>query len=265
MQIQEFKELVWSFARDNTRVMPWRSRPEAYEVLVSEIMLQQTQVGRVIPKFKSFISCFPDIKILAQAPLSEVLVAWSGLGYNRRAKFLHAAAIKIMTEFDGNIPVTKNELVMLPGVGENTAGAILAYAFNQPAVFVETNIRSVYFQHFFSSQAQVSDKELRAKVELTLDREHPRQWYWALMDYGAYLKKNGAAGLSRSSHYKKQTPLKGSTREMRGRIIKSLAEQPLSEHELQKEVSADERFEPAIQALVSEQLIVMHGSTYALA
>ncbi len=265
MQTQEFRELVWNFARDNTRVMPWRDCPEPYYVLVSEIMLQQTQVERVIPKFKAFINHFPDIQTLALAPLSEVLVAWSGLGYNRRAKFLHQSAIKISHDFAGVMPQTKEQLITLPGVGQNTAGAILAYAFNQPAIFIETNIRSVYFQHFFANQAQVSDKELYTKVEQTLDREHPREWYWALMDYGTYLKKNGAASLSRSSHYKKQNPLKGSQREMRGRIIKSLAKQSLDEHELQKIVSADERFELAIQALMSEQLIVKRGSLYALA
>ena len=245
--------------------MPWRTKHEPYDVLVSEIMLQQTQVERVAPKFEAFMKRFPAIEALAQAPLSEVLMAWSGLGYNRRAKFLREAAIKIRDECGGAFPQTKEELIRLPGVGPNTAGAILVYAFNRPAVFVETNIRSVFFEHFFAGHSQVSDKQLYEKIALACDREHPRQWYWALMDYGSFLKRNGAGRLAQNSHYRKQSPLAGSVREMRGRIIKSLQEKGLAEKELQAEVSADERFEPALQALLAEQLIKKDKSGYSLA
>jgi A/G-specific adenine glycosylase len=255
MEIQEFRDVIWQFGRTHRRQMPWRTRPEPYFVLVSEIMLQQTQVERVIPKFELFISRYPSFKSLAHAPLSDVLTLWSGLGYNRRAKFLLEAAQKVVTDYKGVLPQTKAELMTLPGVGENTAGAILAYAFNFPSIFVETNIRSVFFQHFFVAQDQVSDKELYEKVAQTLDHEHPREWYWALMDYGTYLKKNGAARLHQSRHYKKQSPLKGSPREMRGRIIKTLSQQSLSEADLKRTVAADERFSPALQALLRERLI----------
>lgn len=255
MKIQEFKEIVWGFARQNTRIMPWRENYSPYYVLVSEVMLQQTQVSRVIPKFEQFINLFPDVQSLARAPLSDVLVAWSGLGYNRRAKFLWQAAAVITSTYNGVFPRTKPALVTLPGVGPNTAGAIMAYAFNQPEVFIETNIRSVFFEHFFHDHDQVSDKELYQKVEVTLDREHPREWYWALMDYGSYLKKNGAGRLKQSVHYKKQTPLKGSMREMRGRILKTLSVKPLTKKGLKTKVQADERFDSALQALLDERLI----------
>ena len=265
MEIQEFKEQVWSFARANTREMPWRTKHEPYDVLVSEIMLQQTQVERVIPKFEMFMKRFPSVESLAQAALSEVVTMWSGLGYNRRAKYLWLAAACITNEFGGVFPQTKEELMRLPGVGQNTAGAILAYAFNQPAVFIETNIRSVFFQHFFNNEPQVSDKQLHEKVEQALDREHPREWYWALMDYGTFLKKNGAARLTQSSHYKKQSPLAGSLREMRGRIIKALSGGHLSEKKLRTKVAADGRFEKALQALLVEQLIKKNKNGYSLA
>ena len=143
MKTTDFQELVWEKARELYRDMPWRQDVRPYYVLVSEIMLQQTQVDRVIPKFEAFIECFPTIESLAQAPLSQVLQLWSGLGYNRRAKFLHEAAKKIQREFKGIFPETFEALISLPGVGANTAGAILAYSFNYPAVFIETNVRTV--------------------------------------------------------------------------------------------------------------------------
>jgi A/G-specific adenine glycosylase len=251
----EFKELIWERGRGLYRSMPWRENTDPYRVLVSELMLQQTQVERVIPKFHEFIAAFPTIKDLAQVPLSEVLKVWSGLGYNRRAKFLHETAKKVETDFLGIIPSTSEELVKLPGVGPNTAGAILAYSFNEPVVFIETNIRTVYFHHYFPDQALVSDKELKKLVAETLDMEHPRQWYWALMDYGAFLKKQGAGRVDKSSHYKKQAPLKGSLREMRGLILKTLAAGDQKPEELQAQLPQDERYEKALAALIAENMI----------
>jgi len=254
-KIADFQELIWQKARELYRDMPWRDNTDPYYVLVSELMLQQTQVDRVIPKFELFMMTFPTIKDLAEASLADVLTVWSGLGYNRRAKFLHAAAGKVVTDFKGNIPDTYDELVSLPGVGPNTAGAILAYSFNQPITFIETNIRTVYFYHFFEDQPLVNDKELRFLVEQTIDREHPRQWYWAMMDYGSYLKKQGAGRIDKSSHYKKQAPLKGSLREVRGLILKSLAQKDYTLVELKQDMPDDERFDAALRALMHEGLV----------
>lgn len=239
--------------------MPWREDHRPYYVLVSELMLQQTQVDRVIPKFLAFIERFPDEPTLAKASLGDVLVMWSGLGYNRRAKFLHQAAQKIVHDFGGTIPDTKQELVSLPGVGVNTAGAILAYAYNQPVEYVETNIRTVYFHHFFEGETDIDDKVLMPLVRQTLDHEHPREWYWALMDYGTYLKKQGIGGIKRSKHYIKQSPLKGSVREVRGMIIKNLANEPISIIELQRKLPDDERFDKALEALLKEGLVRQSG------
>jgi A/G-specific adenine glycosylase len=222
---------------------------------VSEIMLQQTQVDRVIPKFNEFIATFPTIQSLAVARLEEVLRLWSGLGYNRRAKFLHEAAKRVVDEYGGVFPDSAQDVMTLPGVGVNTAGAILAYSFNQPSIFIETNVRTVYFYHFFDMQAEVTDKELREIVVETVDREHPREWYWALMDYGSYLKRNGAGQINKSRHYKKQSPLKGSLREVRGQIIKQLANGSGTETELKIALKADERFEKALQGLKKDGLV----------
>lgn len=163
--------------------MPWRSDTRPYYVLVSEVMLQQTQVDRVIPKFLEFIHKFPDAASLAETPLGEVLVLWSGLGYNRRAKYLHEAAKMVMTDFGGEFPTDVDGLIKLPGVGQNTAGAMMAYAHDQPVLFVETNVRTVYFHHFFEDGEKVTDGQIRALLEQTIDMQHPREFYWALMDY----------------------------------------------------------------------------------
>lgn len=255
--IDDFCEAVWKYYRANGRRMPWRENTSSYYVLVSELMLQQTQVGRVIPKFEAFVGLFPTVETLAQAELGEVLRAWQGLGYNRRAKYLHEAAKKIVHDFGGVFPATQKELESLPGIGSNTAGAVLAYAFNQPVAFVETNIRTVLFYHFFEGAQDVSDTEVRSVMEQVIDWEHPREFYWALMDYGSYLKAGGVGRSAMSRHYKKQSPLAGSLREMRGRIIRALSHEALSEEQLKRAVSADERFGPALMGLVKEGLVAL--------
>lgn len=245
--------------------MPWRTDTRPYYVLVSEIMLQQTQVERVIPKFEQFIAELPNVEALASAPLSTVLRLWSGLGYNRRAKYLWEAAKAVCDRFAGILPQTAEELMSLPGVGPNTAGAILAYSFNKPAVFVETNIRTVFFYHFFDSHVSVSDKQLKEAVADVIDAEHPREWYWALMDYGSFLKKEGAGALTKSAHYKKQAPLKGSLREVRGAIVKRLASGDCPEGALRQELRADERFAPALAGLLKEGIIEQQNGVLRLA
>lgn len=254
--ITDFRETVWEYYRQNARSMPWRGDTRPYYVLVSELMLQQTQVDRVVPKFEAFIATFPDVAVLARAELAEVLKLWNGLGYNRRAKFLWQAAQMVERECAGIMPDTAEYLQKLPGVGPNTAGAIMAYAYNQPIVFIETNVRTVLFHHFFTHQPdQVSDAELREVAERVMDREHTREWYWALMDYGTHLKKTAGGRLSQSKHYKKQPPLKGSLREMRGRIIRALTKEPLATDALREQVIADERFDLALTALMDEGMV----------
>ncbi|MDB5160521.1 MAG: hypothetical protein JWO99_784 [Candidatus Saccharibacteria bacterium] len=255
MNVLGFNERVWEKGRELYRDMPWRDTTEPYFVLVSELMLQQTQVDRVIPKFELFMGTFPTIADLAIAPLSKVLTIWSGLGYNRRAKFLHEAARKVVAEYDGTIPDTYEGLVSLPGVGPNTAGAILAYSFNQPVVFIETNVRTVYFHHFFENQPLVTDAELKVLVAETIDKEHPREWYWALMDYGSFLKKRGVGRINKSAQYKKQAPLKGSLREIRGLILKALATRDYAEPDLHNQLPDDERFDRALSALKNEGFV----------
>ena len=235
--------------------MPWRDDTRPYYVFVSELMLQQTQVARVIPKFEAFIERFPDESALANATLADVLKLWQGLGYNRRAKFLHDSAKMIVSDFNGIFPDSSADILSLNGVGKNTLGAIEAYAFNRPSIFVETNVRSVYIHHFFENTDLVDDEQIIEKLEQTIERVHPREFYWALMDYGSWLKSNGIKNNARSTHYKKQSPLEGSVRQIRGRIIATLSEGDMSQDELARSLNADERFSPALNSLFKDGLI----------
>lgn len=256
METDEFQRMLRQQGEELYRDMPWRSDTRPYYVLVSELMLQQTQVDRVIPKFLSFIAAFPDEKSLAAATLADVLQLWQGLGYNRRAKFLHEAAKRVVEM--GEFPQDESGLTALPGVGKNTAGAILAYAFNRPALFIETNVRAVYIHHYFHDHDAVDDTAIHEVLEQTIDRDHPREFYWALMDYGSWLKKQGVKP-SRSRHYKKQSPLKGSVREVRGQIVAVLTAGEMGETQLRESIDADERFNPALDGLVSDGLVTRYG------
>lgn len=256
MNIEAFQELIWEKGRELFRPMPWRDDTDPYRILVSELMLQQTQVDRVIPKFEAFMERFPTVQSLAEAPLGDVLVLWSGLGYNRRAGFLHKAARMIVQDYDGVFPSDPKELQKLPGVGINTAGAIATYGFNAVAPFVETNVRTVYFQDYFDGDDTIADAEVLAAVAETMDTEHPREWFWALMDYGSWLKRQGRGANARSKHYVRQAPLKGSVREIRGLILKYLARhQQAAITELHDAIPVDDRFDVALAGLVQDGLV----------
>lgn len=192
-------------------------------------MLQQTQVERVIPYYERWVKKFPTAQSLAKTKLSEVLKMWQGLGYNRRGKYLWEAA-KILTE--------RGWGEKLPGVGPYTRGAIEAFAHNKPVVFVETNIRTVFFYHF-PAKEPVADRELLPLVADALKRSNmePRDFYAALMDYGSHLKRQGIKLNQKSSHYSKQSAFKGSARELRGALLRELLTRPQTLDELTKNLS----------------------------
>lgn len=266
MEYSDFTNLVWEKGRELYRDMPWRRDTSPYAILVSELMLQQTQVPRVIPKYQAFMERFPTIAALAEAPLADVIREWQGLGYNRRAKYLHLAAQQVMRDFGGTMPSEYAELKKLPGIGPGTAGAIMTYAHDHPIAFIETNVRAVYFYHFFALRDDVRDSELLPIIEATLDYEHPREFYWALMDYGTQLKQNGSmVRNNQSRHYKKQSAFGGSLRQVRGQIIAQLSKKDMTGAELRDALQADERFEPAIDGVVRDGLITQTGDRFHLA
>ncbi|HOS97185.1 MAG TPA: MarR family transcriptional regulator [Deltaproteobacteria bacterium] len=261
-----FRRLVLGHYASSRRALPWRHEPDPYRVLVSEIMLQQTQVERVLKKYPEFLRRFPDILALSASPLAEVLAYWQGLGYNRRAVFLWKCAQALQEEHRGRFPGTAEDLRRLPGIGHATAGAILAFAFNAPAAFIETNIRRAYINHFFHDRTDVRDREILPLVEATLDRDNPRDWYYALMDYGAMLKNQAPNPNRRSAHYARQAPFEGSDRQVRGRIIKTLVEQgAMTKKKLSARMGIDQkRLDRILSRLEQEGFLARSGARIGL-
>lgn len=265
-QEKKFIETVWAYYRKEGRyTLPWRKTKNPYRILVSEIMLQQTQVERVIPKYKSFLKKFPSFASLASAPLGDVLREWQGLGYNRRAKMLLECAKVITNEYQGVFPKTHSALMKLPGVGHYTAGAVMAFAYNEAVPIIETNIRTVFIHHFFHDDVDILDSQIVQLTVLFLDRENPREWYYALMDYGAHLKKTIGNQNARSKHYTKQSTFKNSDRHIRGAIIKTLSAQGKTRKSLHLELPFDaQRIDEQVEQLMREGMIVLQKRKYCL-
>lgn len=257
----ELRKTIQTYYAEHGRDLPWRHKPYvAYEILVSEIMLQQTQVPRVVPEYNQFLHSFPSIQDLANAELGSVLHAWSGLGYNRRAKYLHDAA-KILK----NIPQPwgLHDLMACKGIGHNTAAAVMTYTYNQPVIFIETNIRAVIIHHFFSERQYVSDNELMPILESLLDRANPREFMWAMMDYGTHLKATVGNTAKRSKHFTKQSQFEGSGRQIRGQVIKLLTNAPRSAETI-RQIIPDNRLESVLENLEAEGLIIKSRMIYQL-
>ncbi len=266
-EVASFRQTVYGHFREKGRRMPWRETRNPYCILVSEIMLQQTQVERVLEKYGPFLKRFPDFASLAEGPLRDVLGQWIGLGYNRRAMALHHAARRIVSEFDGALPDTVEVLRTLPGIGPATAGALVAFAFNRPVVFIETNIRRVFIHSFFEGRSRIKDNELLPLVEQTLDRSSARTWYYALMDYGSTLKAVTANPNRRSAHRYKQAPFEGSNRQIRGLVLRTLVERPtLSEDAIVNAIGKQpKRTRMIIRQLLEEGFLVHKGSGLTIA
>jgi A/G-specific adenine glycosylase len=249
--------------------MPWREHIDPYHVVVSEIMLQQTQVKRVMEKFPSFIRRFPTWKKLALASTADVLSEWSGLGYNRRALYLKRIAGQITGggKKPESLPKTLDELQKLPGIGPNTAGSILAFAYNIPHPFIETNIRSVYIHFFFASKRKVDDSKILPLIEKSLDKNKPREWYYALMDYGAYLKSTVSNPSRKSIHHVRQSTFKGSNRELRSHILRMILSTSPSYKQLVSHFTKThplEQIQTNLVNLEKEGFIVRKKNTYSV-
>lgn len=264
MNTNAFKTLILAYAAAHKRDLPWRTPAltpnengelDLYGVLVSEVMLQQTQVPRVILKYTEFLTAFPTLADLARADLPDVLRVWQGMGYNRRGKYLWQAARKLQS-YHRVIPglsrdpfLTPAELDALPGIGPATAASIYCFTYNKPVVFIETNIRKVYLFHFFPDREGVGDVELLPYIQKTMDYEQPREWYYALMDYGSYLSKMVPNPNRKSKHYVRQSKFEGSDRQIRGALLRDhLAGK--------KHTLKNERERTIWKSLVTEGLII---------
>lgn len=217
--LHSFSTFIWDWYHHHKRDFVWRETQDAYHILLSELMLQQTQTGRVVPKYHLFLDTWPTLKDLAQSSLTDVLYAWKGLGYNRRAKALQQIAIK-SAQFNYTLPNDESILLTFPMIGPATAAAIRSFAYGEKSIYLETNIRRIIIHHFFNSALKVHDKEIKEillpLVEMQID---VRNWYYALMDYGVHLKKEGVVSNRRSSHYTKQTPFENSHRQIRSTLL----------------------------------------------
>jgi len=256
-RLRAFRKIVHDYYRDCRRDFPWRRDLAPYRVLVSEIMLQQTQTDRVAAKFNEFMKLFPTVDKLAEAPFQKVMEAWQGLGYNRRCVYLHRAAIDVMETHGGKVPETPEELIKLPGIGAATAASICVFAYDSPLVFIETNIRTVFLYLCFPDEDNVSDDTLYPLIEAALDRKGPREWYSALMDFGAMLKKELPNPGRRSAHYNRQSPFEGSRRQLRGRLLKFITDEgPVSEQDiLGSPWGEDGRVESVLKDLLNDGLV----------
>jgi A/G-specific adenine glycosylase len=255
--IAAFKEFIWNFYKDNCRDFAWRNIDNPYHVLVSEIMLQQTQTHRVIDKYQEFIAAFPTLEALAASQLRDVLMVWQGLGYYRRARYLHQLAQIVVNEHSGVLPQDTKILQTLPGIGAGTAGSLGAFAYNMPTVFIETNIRAVFIHCFFRNNVNVTDKELLPLIAATVDHGNPREWYYALMDYGVWCKSQYVNPSRKSAHYNKQSKFEGSDRQIRAQILKLVAEKECIAHkDIVSAVNKDiDRVERIVDQLLNERFI----------
>jgi A/G-specific adenine glycosylase len=226
VSIRIFQKTITSYFQAHPRSMVWRETSDPYQIMVSEIMLQQTQVDRVKAKFDQFMAEFPTVQDLADAELSHVLSVWQGLGYNRRAISLKRCAEEVSTIHGGQIPASVESLESLPGIGSYTARAIAAFAFDRAEPLIETNLRAVFIYFFFHGQEQVSDREIMPLIIATLDRKNPREWYYALMDYGVMLKRKHRNPARRSNRHVKQSAFEGSNRQLRSLILRTVLESP---------------------------------------
>lgn len=264
--VDRFRNIVFDYFKMHYRDLPWRNTYNPYHILVSEIMLQQTQVERVIEKYPLFIGTFPDFSSLSAAPVKDVITAWQGLGYNRRALFLIKLSQIVEEQYKGTLPADKKMLLALPGIGSATAGSILAFAFLQPVVFIETNIRRVFIHHFFQDREVVHDAEILPLVEQTLDRSQPREWYYALMDYGSMLRKTIDNPNRKSACYTRQSPFENSDRKLRGEILKLFIAEP---HQTEDDFALIfggnyQRVQKILLSLTSEGFLVKSGDRYFL-
>lgn len=261
-KITHFKNTIWDYYNKNQRPFSWRHVNDPYKVVVSEIMLQQTQTQRVAEKYEIFIQRFPSFETLAQATLQEVLLYWQGLGYNRRGKYLHQIAQKVMNEYAGKLPADPTTLNQFPGIGAATAASICTFAFTMPTVFIETNIRTVYIHFFFKNKTGIHDKEIMPLIKETVEQTDARNWYYALMDYGVMLKKSMPNPSRKSAHHAKQSTFEGSDRQIRGKIIKELTQSSgLDFNQLCSLINKEPvRIARALDQLQKEQLIEVRSS-----
>lgn len=257
-ELSQFEQTVRKRGADLYRDLPWRNTFDPYAILISEVMLQQTQVSRVQGRWEEWLEAFPTVADLAAAPLPVVLERWQGMGYNRRALNLKKCAEQVVSVFDGVIPRDKKSLLSLPGVGPSTSAGVRIFAFCEPDVYVETNVRAVFIHELFPQRDLVDDKEITPLVEATCPQDKTvRSWYYALLDYGAHLKKTQTNPTRKSRQYTRQSKFEGSHRQKRAYLLLRVLEGISSTQELAEDLAqyelSNQRETPSVQEI--EQIL----------
>lgn len=217
---EDFCSLIWEKGEELYRDLPWRNTRDAYEILVSEVMLQQTQVARVLTRWERFLHRFPTVDALASASTSDIVDEWQGMGYNRRALALKRCADTCAANYEGCIPRQLDALLALPGIGPATAAGVRAFAYDEPGLYLETNVRTVFLHELFPDEEGVSDKVIAPLVQESCPQQNVRRWYYALLDYGAHLKATVSNPSRRSKEYNRQSKFEGSRRQKRAEIVR---------------------------------------------
>ncbi len=277
MTREAFVARVWEEGVEHGRDLPWRGIDDAYAVLVSEVMLQQTQVARVERYWTRFLEEFPTVHALAEGSTAQVLALWQGLGYNRRALALKRAAEQVAATGAHELPRSFDELVALPGVGPATAAGVLAFAYQQPAVYVETNVRAVFIHELFPNANKVPDADLVPYVADAADTPDPRGWNYALLDYGAALKRSGVNPTRASTTYARQSAFEGSRRQKRAELVRIVLDasagiaRAAAKERLDAAEAArgrgpveDDLFDSIVRALAREGFLCVEGDVLAV-
>jgi A/G-specific adenine glycosylase len=258
-RIQRFQKKVLSFYKKYGRDLPWRKTTDPYKILLSELMLQQTQVNRVVPYYEKWIARWPTLDTLASASRVEVLSAWMGLGYNTRAVNLHKTVQKIVTEFDGDVVQAMKYYKKLPGIGKYTSQAVQIFSTNADLVTVDTNIRRIFIAEFHLSE-DISDKDLWEYAEQCLPKGRSREWHNALMDYGALFFTSQRTGIKPKTQ---QSPFEGSDRQIRAAILRFLLYDPSSFETIHRALCVEKgRLRKILGKMVDEELLILCNKRY---
>jgi A/G-specific adenine glycosylase len=281
-EASQLHQALLGWYAEHQRDLPWRKTRDPYAILVAEVMLQQTQVERVIPKYREFLRCFPTPHALAEAPRAEVIRRWAPLGYNLRAVRLHEAAQQVVAQFGGRLPSGPEELRRLKGLGPYTAAAIACFAFAQDVAVVDTNVRRV-LSRIANGTAPLPEREVGARAEALVPDGQASAWNQALMDLGAtvclarrprcmlcparaFCKAapllqggNGHVAEERAGYrIKREPPFKGSSRYYRGRVVEALRQ--LGEGEAITLSVLGEAIKPGMAAVEMPWLLgLVHG------
>ncbi len=254
--VKRFQKMIFVWWKNNKRDLPWRHTSDPYKILVSEIMLQQTQVSRGLPKYLEFVKRFPTVSSLATASTGEILRLWKGMGYNRRALYIQKTAQKIVADFYGVFPQNEQQLKTLPGLGTYTARAVLVFAYKKDIAMVDTNIRQI-ITHFFFQDVPQSEKVIQEVADQLVPKGKSWEWHQALMDYGAIkLERN-----EKRTTKKKSKPFKETNRYLRGRLLDLVCERQWKELDLVECMTENFRkekkpIEEIISGMIKDGLII---------